>query len=153
MSGPYLNTGPFKTKITANDTTQQEELGVWRFEAGKVLRYVKASALIPAGEALKMDSSVTTAALMGMQVQASSGATDMFFGIAETTLAALNFGWVTIYGPATGRVVTADAAGAGLGPSANTGVLSIRNTSHFNAAAIAIQTGLSAGSAVFVSVL
>lgn len=150
--GPYLNVGPFKTRITANDTTQQEELGVWRFEAGKVLRYVKAGALIPAGEAVKLDSSVTTAALMGHQVLQTSGATDMMLGIAEVTLANLGFGWVTVYGPATGRVATT-AAGAGIGPSANTGVLSISNTSHFNAAAIAMQTGLSAGSAVFISVL
>ena len=153
MPGPYLNQGAFRTRITDTATdAAQEELGIWRFDSGKILRYVKFGALVPRGESVKLDSSVTTAALMGVQVLQTSGATDMFMGIAEVTGPLLGFGWVTIYGPATGRV-NLDAAGAGLGPSANTGVLSIRNTSHFNAAAIAMQTGLSAGSAVFISVL
>lgn len=153
MAGPFLNSGLYRTTVRSADTTAQEELGVWRFEAGKILRYVKASSLIPAGEALKLDATVTTAALMGQQVLQTSGATDMFYGVAETTLAALTFGWATIYGPATARVNTAEVPGTGIGPSANTGVLSVRNTSHFNAAAIAMQTGLSGGSAVFINVL
>ena len=153
MAGPYLNTGPFKTRITDTHAIgPQEELGVLRFEAGKILRYVKFGALVPAGESVRLDFSVTTAALMGAQVLQTSAATDMFMGISEVTGPLLNFGWVTIYGPATGRV-NLDAAGSGLGPSGNTGVLSIRNSSHFNAVAIAMQTGLSAGSAVFISQL
>lgn len=154
MSGPFLNTGIFQTKITDNDLIgPKEELGVWRYEAGKVLRYVKSGALIPAGECVKADVTVTTAALFGAQVLQCSAATDMFLGIAETTLASLSFGWVTIFGPATGRVATAgnEVPGAAVGPSTNTGVLSVRNTSHWNAIAIAMQSGLSAGSAVFIT--
>lgn len=155
MAGPYLNSGPFKTKITDTDAIgPREELGVWRFEAGKILRYVKAAgAVIPAGEAVRVDHSVTTAALIGNQVVQTSAATNILYGIAEATLASLNFGWVTVYGPATARVDTDAAAGSGLGPSTSTGVLTIRNTSHFNTGAVALAAGLSAGSAVFVSKL
>ena len=151
--GPYLNTGPFRTAITANDATQQEELGVWRFEAGKILRYVRAGALIPRFESVRGQFDVTTAALMGNQVLQTSAATDIFFGVAETTLASLNFGWITTYGRATARVVAGEIPGSPLGPSSTTGVLTIRNTSHFNAVALALQSGLSAGSAIFIAML
>lgn len=154
MAGPYLNVGQFKTRITANDAEQQEELGIWRFEAGKVLRYVKAGALIPAGEVVQIDSSVAGGSplLIGHQVIAAVGATNIFGGVAESTIAALRFGWVTTYGPATARVESL-APGSALGPSLSTGVLTIRNTSHFNAVAVALASGLSAGSAIFISVL
>lgn len=148
-----MNIGALRTTITANDTSQQEELGVWRFEAGRILRYVRAGALIPRFESVRGDFTVTTAALMGNQVLQTSGATDMFFGVAETTLASLNYGWITTYGPATARVDSALIPGSPLGPSSTTGVLTIRNTSHFNAVALALQSGLSMGSAVFIVVL
>jgi len=151
VPGPYLNQGIFRTRITGTDTTAQEELGVFRYEAGKILRYVQAQLLVQAREPVRAQFDVTTAALMGNRVLASSAVTDMFFGIAEVTLPALGFGWVTVYGPATARVDTAAIPGSPLGPSGTSGVLTIRNTSHFNAAAIALQTGLSAGSAIFIS--
>lgn len=155
MPGPYLNVGPFKTAVdeTVTDQRLADELGVWRFEAGKILRYVQAAALIPRFEALRVDATVTTAGLIGHRVLQTSGATDMFMGIAEVTFPNLGFGWATIYGRATARVVAGEIPGSPLGPSSTTGVLTIRNTSHFNAAAIALQSGLSAGSAIFVSVL
>lgn len=154
MPGPYLNSGPFRTRISDTQVIGPiEELGVWRFDTGKVLRYVKAGALIPAGEAVKFDTTVSTVALLGNQVLQASGATDMFAGVAEVTLPNLGFGWVTMYGPATARVVSALIPGSPLGPSGTTGVLDIRNSSHFNAVAVALQSGLSAGSAVFISVL
>mgnify|MGYP001574359104 CR=1 FL=1 len=154
MAGPYLSTGQFRTRITANDAEQQEELGIWRFEAGRVLRYVKAGALIPAGEIVQIDSSVVSGSplLIGHQIIAAAGATNLCAGVVEATIASLRFGWVTTYGPATARV-DAVAPGSALGPSALTGVLTIRNTSHFNAIAVALTSGLSAGSAVFVSIL
>ena len=155
MPGPYLSQGAFKTRITANDTTQQEELGIWRFEAGKILKYVKAGALIPAGEAVVLDSTVAGGSplLMGQQVLQVSAITNMIAGIAETTLASLNFGWITTYGPATARVVTNANPGVILGSSATTGVLSTWGVSNLHGMAVALQTGLSAGSAVFVTLL
>lgn len=151
--GPYLNVGMFRTPISANDSTQQEELGLWRFDSGKILKYVQASgAVIPAFEAVKHDNTVTsvTLALVGNRVRQTSGATDMLLGIAETTLAANNFGWITCYGVATARVTAGEVPNTPLGPSGNTGVLSVRNTSHFQVGAIAVASGLSAGSTVFV---
>lgn len=152
MPGPYLNTGPFKTKISDNDLIGPvEELGVWRFEAGKILRYIKTGALIPRFEACKYDTTVTTAALMGNQVLQCDGATNIFAGVVEASLASLSFGWITVLGPATARVATGEIPGTPLGPDRTaTGVLSVRNTSHFNASAVAVQSGLSFGSAVFL---
>ena len=153
--GPYLNIGVFQTKITDNDLVgPKEELGSWRYEGAKVVRYVKSGSLVPQYEGLKLDATVTTAALMGNQVLQCDGLTNMFFGVADNaTFANLSFGWVTMYGPATARVATTTIPESSLGPSANTGVLSIRSTCHFNAVAVALQTGISAGSAVFVTVL
>ncbi len=154
MPGPYLSQGIFRTRITTTNTdAAQEELGIWRYEAGKVLRYVKAGALIPGGEAVKIDTTVTTAALMGNQVLQTSGRTDMLLGIAEVTLPNLGFGWITCYGPATARVVTTTVPASALGPDSSTGVLQIRTATDFNAAAIALQSGLSAGSAVFITIV
>ena len=158
MAGPYLSTGSFKTRITSVDTTAQEELGIWRWEAGKVLRYVKAGSLIQAFEPVRLDFTVAGGSplLLGNQVLPVSASTDVFMGIAEVTMANLNFGWITVYGPATARVNTNEIPGAALGPSnaaGASGILAIRNSSHFSAVAVALQTGLSMGSAVFVTVL
>jgi len=151
LPGPYLNQGAFRTRITQQDSTQEEELGIFRFEAGKILRYCRAGDLIPRFESVRLDTARHIS--VGGQVLQTSGVTNMFVGIAEVTMAKDNFAWVTIYGPATGRVAAGEIPLSPLGPSANTGVLSIRNTSHFNAVAIAVESGLSAGSAVFISVL
>lgn len=154
MPGPYLNTGAFKTRVTSNDSTQQEELGVWRFEDGNIYRYVRANALIPRGEPVVLDTTVTTAALMGHYVLQLSSATAMIMGIAEATLASGNFGWITAYGPATARVVTNTIPNVALTGSTTTGVLATwSSTAGLFERAIALQTGLSAGSAVFITAL
>ena len=155
MPGPYLNIGVFQTKISDNDVIgPREELGVWRAEGSKIVRYVKSGSLIPQYESLRVDFTVTTAALMGNQVLQSDSQTSMFFGVADNaTFANLSFGWVTMYGPATARVDTNLIPGSPLGPNSQTGVLTIRNSSHFNAVGVALQTGLSAGSAIFVNIL
>ena len=140
--------------MTATDTDEaKEELGVWRFEGGKIYQYVKSGALIPAGESVVVDTSVTTAALIGRQVVTVQSATGLIRGIAEVTLPNLGFGWVTKYGPATARVVTNANPGVALTSSSTTGVLSVWGVSNLDVAAIALQTGLSAGSAVFVQAL
>lgn len=160
MPGPFLNTGIFQTPLSANTADQREELGVLRYDSGKVLRYVRAGALIPAGESVRYDFSTlaggTSPGLFGAQVVQVDGTTNMFFGVAEATLASGSYGWVTIFGPATARVASATIPGSALGPSTAagvTGILAIRDQSHFAAFALAVQTGLSAGSAVFITVL
>lgn len=146
---PYLNIGIFKTRITDTNTVADEEVGIWRAEAGKILRYVKASAPINQYMAVAFDTTVTTAALMGNQVRTTQVAADPFYGIAEVTLPNLGFGWVTVYGPATARVATATVPGVYLAASTASGILTTAvGASGF--AAIALQTGLSAGSAIYV---
>jgi hypothetical protein len=156
MAGPYLNQGSFKTRITDVDTTPQEELGIWRFEAGKVLRYVKAGALIPQYEAVMFDESATASpGLFGNQVIQSIGESHMLLGVADqATMASLSYGWITVYGQATARVVTATVPGNSLGVGTLTGVLArVQTSTFFMPRLIAVQTGLSAGSAVFIAVL
>lgn len=150
MPGPYLNSGIFQTRITDNDVVgPKEELGVWRYEAGKILKYVKSGALIPKLEGVRIDFTVTTAALMGNQVLSIDAPTSMLVGVAETTFASLSFGWVTVYGPATARVNPAAAAGNTLVPSTATGVLAPAVITGM-APALSLAAGLSGGSAVFV---
>lgn len=162
MPGPYLNVGAWQTSVTANDAAQKEELGVWRFEGAKIYRYVRAGAggVIPAGESVRLDHTAllsgASPGLMGAQVVQVDSSTAMFFGVAESTLSAASYGWVTIYGPATARVVSLVIPGTAIGPSTAaglTGVLAVRDISHFNAVGLAVQTGLSAGSAVFINIL
>ena len=154
--GPFLNQGVFGSPATETQTVPAEELGVWRFEAGKILRYVKASALIPRYEAVGWDiTATTTAALFGTQVLSAIGETGMLLGVADQATLPLNgYGWITAYGPATARVVTNELPGQRLGCGGQTGVLlRLQITTYFMPRAIAVQTGLSAGSAVFITVL
>lgn len=153
MPSPYFNIGVFRTGVGSVDTTAVEELGIYRAEAGKILRYVKASAPIPAGESVRLDAAVTTGALIGGQVLQTSSPTDVFFGIAEATMPILNFGWVTVAGPATGRVRTGEIPGIALNVGTLTGVLQSGGaTGAFvgNYVGLALQSGLSAGSAVYL---
>src|SRR5882724_5539788 len=128
MPGPFLNSGIFQTRVTDTSTTAQEELGVWRFENGKIYRYNKAGALLLAYQALKLDT--TTGGQLGAQVIQVTTDTDVFLGVAEVTIALNSFGWITTYGPATCRVAVAAVPGVALGPANATGALTIRQVSN-----------------------
>lgn len=112
--------------------------------------------MIPRYEAVRFDEAATaTAALFGNQVRATSGETDILLGIADNaTFANLSYGWITCQGQATARVVTSTIPGARLAPGGSTGVLlTIQTTTYMLPKAIAVQTGLSAGSAIWVTAL
>lgn len=153
MPGPYLNEGAFKTKVTdvvtSTDTVSREELGIWRFDAGRILRFMQAGSNIFPGEAVTLN----TAVVAGTSVIQTSADTNLLFGVAEVSMPLNYYGWVTIYGPATARAGVNVAIASGLGPNVATGVLTIRNTSHFNGAAIAMAAGVSSGSAVYITQL
>ena len=155
MPGPFINTGAFATRASDNDAVgPKDELGVWRFEAGKILRYVKSGALIPRYEAVTVDETVSTAALLGNQVLQTGTISEMLFGVADqATFANLSFGWVTVFGNATARVAAGTVPGAYLAASAATGVLSGLGASNMQVGALALQSGLSAGSAVYITTL
>src|SRR5687767_14623506 len=106
MAGPFLNQGVFSSPATETHTVPQEELGVWRFEAGKILRYVKAGTAINRYAAVMWDESATvTAALFGNQIMCGIGESHMMLGVADqATLSINNYGWITVYGPATCQV-------------------------------------------------
>lgn len=154
MPGPFLNIGQFSTSVSQNDTVQKEELGVWRFEGGRVLRYVRSGAVIPQFSAVTAQTNLATAALFGNQVIPTSARTHMLFGVADNSaFASGSFGWITVFGVATGRTTTGTTPGTVLQPGTATGVLDVWASTNLQAFALALQTGLSAGSAVFVRAL
>src|SRR5436189_6272956 len=94
-SGPFLGSGSWITTVAANDSTQKEELGILRFEAGKVFKYVQVSsaANIAAGFAVEYTGTAT-----GVRLAVASG--QKIAGIAETALSTSFFGWITVQGAA-----------------------------------------------------
>src|SRR5687767_11542691 len=92
-SGPFLNSGAWMTAVTAVDTTAKEELGVLRFENGRVYKYVKAvDAAITAGFAAEYSGTT------GTNVRLAVASAHMYAGVAETTLTSGSFGWLTVQG-------------------------------------------------------
>lgn len=119
MAGPYLNQGAFKTRVTDTHTTQQEELGILRFDGARILRYCKAGAALVGGNAVKLDDTT------GTHVIATAASVDPVYGIAETAIASGSFGWITVFGKAFASVdSTATAAFDKLQPTATAGMLS-----------------------------
>lgn len=121
---------------------------------------MQATSLVLQYTPVQIDVTTTTGLLMGAQVvalnplqaQGTGGGSQMpFVGIAEATIPLNNFGWITVNGPATGRVVTSTIPGTYVGGGTVSGILGVANASQmFLANAIALQTGLSAGSAIFI---
>ena len=149
-SGPFLNTGGWKTLVTANDSTAQEMLGSIRFENGKIFRYVLAGGTIAASDAVK--SSGTTGTTV---ITTTAAANQKVVGVAETAITNAQYGWITVYGKATCKVVVSTAAGAVLDADSGTaGTLKLAVSGDLNTGdAVAMETGVAAGSLVFLTCL
>ena len=100
----------FNTVLTADDSAAQEELGSFRFEGGKVYKYVYFADTVTAaiGAPVLMDGTynykVTT------DIDAGAGIATVA-GVAITTNTPLYYGWVQIYGAATVKVTDYITAG------------------------------------------
>lgn len=159
MAGPFIHSGAWVTAVSANDSTQKEELGILRFEGAKLYRYVKGTAAnITAGQACSYaaDSStsiITTAA-------ASTATAQSVAGIAETAITSGSFGWLTVSGPATALVDTGARVHDCLTGATTAGALAAVNTIHGAVATtgannalktiMSLTTGVLTGSLVFV---
>lgn len=109
----YINDRIFNTVLTANDSAAQEELGSFRFEGGKVYKYVYFADAVTAaiGAPVIMDGTYNYKVTVDVSEGAGVGSVA---GVAITTNTPLYYGWVQIYGAATVKVTDYITAGDGL---------------------------------------
>jgi hypothetical protein len=137
-SGPFLGSGAWVTSVAANDSTQKEELGILRFENGKVFKYVQVSsaANIAANFAAEYTGTST-----GVRLAVASA--QKIAGIAETALSTSFYGWITVQGLASAMCNSSVTAGNGLIVAGTAGMLTVATSASLaRADAIALTTGL-----------
>jgi len=107
----------FNTVLTADDSTAQEELGAFRFENGKIYKYVQFQDAVTAaaGAPCVMDGTYNHK----VTVDLSLGITDCPAGVSLTANTATYYGWIQTYGTATVKVTDYVTAGDYLLPSAD----------------------------------
>jgi hypothetical protein len=140
MPGPFLSDGVFIGPVTSVDTTQQNELGIMRWDASRILQYVKFNSYVTPNDWVQLD--YPTGAVGGLTNAAAANAfnyqvidlqgnpTFCPWGVWEgPTIALGNFGWITRLGPATAKVSSTAIAGLDLRPAGVTGVLGAIGTS------------------------
>ena len=105
----YINDRIFNTVLTANDSAAQEELGSFRFEGGKIYKYVQFQDAVTAaaGAPCVMDGTYN----YKVTVDISAGITDCPAGVALTTNTPEYYGWMQTYGVGTVRVTDLLTAG------------------------------------------
>jgi len=90
---------------------------------GNTIKYIQATGTITAGDAVQIDVTAT-AANRRFSVIRTSAVDQVLEGIANASMTANQFGWITVKGFFTNaNVVTGAAAGAVLGTSATAGRL------------------------------
>lgn len=99
----------FNTVLTADDSSAQEELSAFRFEDGKIYKYVQFQDAITAavGAPCVMDGTYN----YKVTVDLSLGLTDAPAGVALTTNTPEYYGWIQISG--VGVIATTDYITAG----------------------------------------
>jgi hypothetical protein len=107
----------FQTKVTANDSTAKEGLGVLRFEGNKVYEYVQV-----VDKAVTLGDSVCPASTAdGIVTADRSGGSQLAFQVTGVAIGAITsgyYGWIQKYGVCTVQCDGAVAAGDGLIPHA-----------------------------------
>jgi hypothetical protein len=154
MSGPFLSAGVFYGPVSNIDSSQLHELGSMRWDAGRILQYVKFGGNPAAYEWVQGDTAQFTQAYQVIQLAASVTQTPL--GVAEFGGSNGSFGWITRLGPATAKVATTAFAGSELRPGGTAGTLGpIWTTAptQFGGYGIAVATGVAAGSLVNVRCL
>ncbi len=156
MAGPFHPAvSIFEGAVSNVDGTQKAELGSLRFDAGRILQYVKYAATVPGVyEWCQTDTSQFTNVYQVVQLAAS--VTQVPFGVCEYGASAGSYGWVTRLGPATAKVATTAYAGSALRPGGTAGTLGPIWTSAPTQGAgfgVAVATGVAAGSLVSVRCL
>jgi hypothetical protein len=137
-SGPFIHSGAWMTAVTAADTSAKEELGVLRFENGRVYKYVRAvDGAIGAGFVAEYSGTG------GTTVRLAVASAQIYAGVAETALSSGNYGWVTVQGLTSAMCNSSVTAGNGLIVAGTAGMLTVATSASLaRAQAIALTTGL-----------
>jgi len=92
----------FNTVLTTDDSSQEEELGGFRFDSGKIYKYVEFTDSISAiaGGPVILDG--TTPNVVSCDLNA--GASDTVCGVSLTAVGVGHYGWIQIYGVATVKI-------------------------------------------------
>jgi len=103
----------FNTVLTANDSSAQEELGSFRFEDGKIYKYVYFADAVTAAEGapVLMDGTYNYKVTVDYSEAAGSADPALVVGVALTTNTPEYYGWIQIYGVATVKVTDKVTAG------------------------------------------
>ena len=101
----------FNTVLTADDSTEQEELGSFRFEDGNIYKYVQFKDSITAIEGAPVLLDGTYNYKVTCDVDGGVTAVNAIVGVALTTNQPDYYGWIQIYGH--GKVATTDYFTAG----------------------------------------
>lgn len=133
--------------LTNRSTTAKATLGARVFDSsGNEYVYVKAGAAIALNDACRFAGST-----LGFDdIRPTSAAQQTVFGVATTAFASGEYGFLLVRGVATCKVIVATAAGSALvsGATAGTLALSVVGTDFANRPAVALVTGVAAGSAI-----
>lgn len=154
MPGPYLNVGIFEGPPSNIDSVQKHEEGVLRYDAGRILQYVKFGANITANDWVQGDT--TQFANPFQVIQLAASVTQVPLGVAQAGGTSGSWGWITREGPATANVATTAFAGSPLRPSGTAGRLGPEWTTaptYLGGYAVAVATGMTTGSLVNVRCL
>lgn len=109
----------FPDKVTDTSTTQQNGLGVVRFEGGKEYRYVQVvDAAVVAGDSLCVAS--TADGIVTKDRSGGSQLAPLVRGVAIGAIAVGSYGWIQKKGIAIVQCDGTVAAGNGIVPSAST---------------------------------
>lgn len=157
MTGPYWNAGIFDGPVSNIDSTQKNELGAIREDAGRILQYVKFTTTVPNPyEWVAIDLAQFTNPYHVAQLGAS--VTQVPIGVAEYGGSVGSFGWITRLGAATAKTATTAYAGCPLRPGGTAGTLGPLFTAsgtptQMPTFGIAVATGVANGSCVMVQAL
>ena len=126
----------FKDAVTDTSSTAKYRVGTRRQQNGREYIYIQADDAITVNQAVKMDSTT------GVKVTPTAAATDDLFGVAETAITDEEYGWITVKGVASCKILTAATAGQVLAPTSTAGVLgNPANTDVAMIRAVALQNG------------
>ena len=154
MSGPYFSVGIFEGPVSNIDSVQKHEEGILRFDAGRILQYVKFGGNVIANDWVQRDG--TQFANVFQVIQLAASVTQVPQGVAQYGGSNGSWGWITKEGPATANVATTAFAGSELRPSGTAGRLGPSWTvapTYLGGYAEAVATGLTTGSLVNVRCL
>jgi hypothetical protein len=140
----------FNTAVTSTSTTQKEELGIVRWESGRAYRYILAGAAIAQYDALIYSGTTGYTVIPST----SANGTEFILGAAQVAIANGSYGWMQVYGPGVVKSDATHTAGIALTDGAGVGtVRAYANTDICNIVGLALATGVTAGSAVFFTLL